>query len=79
MAHFINTKNGKKIVLRNPAEKGKRYARQLKSGRVAETGKALNNTEKAWRGGYLTARQDNADAYNAKRGIKRKKRFRKAN
>lgn len=79
MAHFINTKNGKKIILRNPAEKGKRFARQLKTGRVTETGETLNNTQKAWRSGYLTARQDNADAYNAKRGVKRKKRFRKKN
>ena len=66
MAKIINTKNGNKIVLRNPAEKGKRYARQLKNGKVDETGKALSPTDKAYRSGYLQARSDNAKAFNSK-------------
>lgn len=65
MAKIFNGKNGKKIVLRNPSEKAKRYARQLKHGLVQETGKKLSNTDRAWRLGYLTSRSDNAKAYNS--------------
>lgn len=65
MAKTITTKNGKKITLRNPAEKGKRYASQLKSGIVQETGKKLKNTDRAFRFGYLKARSDNAKAYKS--------------
>ena len=71
MAKIINTRNGKKVVLRTPAEKGKRYARQLKSGRIQETGKALTKEDKAFRIGYLTSRSDNAKAYNSKLKKKR--------
>lgn len=67
MASVVRTKKGNKIVLRNPSEKGKRYARQLKSGKVQETGKTLSNTDRAFRIGYLTARSDNAKAYKSKR------------
>ena len=63
MAHIIK-RNNAKIVLRNPAEKAKRYARQLKTGRVAETGKKLSVEDRCYRGGYLDARKDNARAYN---------------
>ena len=66
MAKIIKTRKGNKVVLRNPAEKGKRYARQLKSGTVVETGKKLSNTDRAFRIGYLTARSDNAKAYKSK-------------
>jgi len=48
MAWHGKTKSGKKIVLRNPAEKGKRYARQLRNGTVAETGEKLTKEGKAW-------------------------------
>lgn len=60
------------IVLRNPAEKGKRYAQQLKEKKVAETGKSLTSEDKAFRKGYLTARSDSAKAYCHKHKIKSK-------
>jgi hypothetical protein len=62
MAWFGKTKSGKEIVLLNPAEKGKRFASQLKAGKVAETGEALTDTGRAFRSGYLTARSDNTKA-----------------
>ena len=65
MAHIIKRKNGSDIVLRNPAEKSKRFARQLKNGCVTETGEALSDEEKAYRRGYLNARNDNAKAYKS--------------
>lgn len=69
------TKNG--IILRNPAEKAKRYARQLKNNKVTETNKTLSKEDRAYRGGYLDARKDNAMARNHKLGIKSKSRFRR--
>ena len=59
------TKSG--IVLLNPAEKGKRYARQMRNGYVSETGKKLDKVQKAYRAGYLDCRSDSAKAYNHNR------------
>lgn len=64
MAHIIKGKNGSNVVLRNPAEKSKRFARQLKNGVVSETGEVLDGEQKTYRRGYLNARSDNAKAYN---------------
>lgn len=64
------TSNG--IILRNPAEKAKRYARQMKHGVVRETGKELSATDMAFRAGYLQARQDSAKAYCSNKGMKSK-------
>ena len=71
----FRTQNG--IILRNPAEKAKRYARQMKHGVVRETGKELSSTYMAFRDGYLQARQDSAKAYCSNRGIKSKSKKRK--
>lgn len=65
MAFYVKTKKGHTIVLRNPSEKAKRYARQLKNGVVAETGKKLSPTDRAHHIGYLQARSDNAKAYKS--------------
>ena len=71
----FRTQNG--IILRNPAEKAKRYARQMKHGVVRETGKELSSTDMAFRAGYLQARQDSAKAYCSNRGIKSKSKKKK--
>ena len=73
MATVIKNDNGTKIVLLNPSEKGTRYARQLKAGKIKETGQDLSPTQKAFRSGYLTAQSDSAKAYNATHGKKSKK------
>jgi hypothetical protein len=67
MSTQVKTKTGEKIVLLNPAEKAKRYARQMKNGKVTETGKKLTRTDLAFRAGYLTARSDNSKAYKSKK------------
>lgn len=67
MATVIKTKKGNKIVLRNPSEKAKRYARQLRKGIVQETGEKLDTFQIGFRVGYLKARSDNAKAYNARK------------
>ena len=70
MAVTYTTRKGHKVVLRNPAEKAKRFAWQLTHNQVGETGKTLTKNDRAYRMGYLTARSDNAKAYksNRKRG-----------
>jgi hypothetical protein len=68
MAIDIMTKSGKTVTLRNPSEKGKRFAEQIKAGKVLETGEVLERGTEGYgyRRGYLQARRDGADAYNAK-------------
>ena len=71
MATLINTKNGKKIVLLNPAERGKRYSRELANGRKHD-GTPLTETEAAFRMGVLNERKTQAKIYNKKHGLKGK-------
>lgn len=72
MAKVVMSLTGKRIILRNPSELSERYARQLKQNKVSETGKKLSKEERAFRKGYLKAREDNNKAYNAKKSKKRK-------
>lgn len=82
MAVTIQSKNGKKITLLNPSEKGKKFAKELKTGfKRTNSGKykldkkkkgiKLTDTEKAFRSGYLSAQKDNAKCYNAKKKKKK--------
>lgn len=73
MATLINTKNGKKIVLLNPAERGKRYSRELANGRKHD-GTPLTETEAAFRMGVLNERKTQAKIYCRENGIKSKAR-----
>lgn len=63
------------IILRTPDEKAKRYTKQLKAGRIRETGKELTSNQKAYRVGYLASRNDNAKAYCANNGLKSKSKY----
>lgn len=76
MATLINTKNGKKIVLLNPAERGKRYSRELSNGRKVD-GTPLTDTEAAFRMGVLNERKTQAKIYCRENGIKSKARKRR--
>lgn len=69
MATIIRSKSGKKIVLLNPQEKTKRFARQMKTGVVRETNKSLSKVDKAYRAGYIAAQRDNQKAYCYKHRI----------
>lgn len=82
MAVVVKTRRGKKVTLLNPAEKGRKYAAELKAGIHAtnnhvvkknKQGKPIRLTDiqRAYRSGYLTARSDNAKAY--KSNCKKKK------
>ena len=78
MARVVYNRRGKKVILLNPSEKSQKAAAELKSGvHLTNTGavkrskngkvKKLNDTQKAYRSGYLKARKDNAKAWKSKR------------
>ena len=71
MATLIETKNGKKIVLLNPAERGKRYSRELEKG-IKHDGTPLTDTEAAFRMGVLNERKLQWKIYNKQNGLKSK-------
>lgn len=63
MAKTIHTSNGKTITLLNPSEKARRFADQLKTGKVAETGEILTDSDKKYRRGYIGHAGDSAEAW----------------
>ena len=71
MAKVITTRNGKKVVLLNPAERGKRYSRELANGRK-HNGAPLTDTEAAFRMGVLNERKTQAKIYCKQHGLKSK-------
>lgn len=79
----ITTKNGKKMTLLNPSEKGAKFAKELKrdvrmtkSGqfKTDENRKAIHLTkeQRAYRAGYLAHSKDSANCYKATKKNKRK-------
>lgn len=73
MATLIKTKSGRKVVLLNPAERSKRYARELSNGRKQD-GSPLTESEAAFRMGVLNERKTQAKIYNREHGLKGKSR-----
>lgn len=71
MATLIKTKNGKQIVLLNPAERSKRYARELSKG-CKQDGTPLTDYERGLRVGVLSERSTQAKIYNKQNGLKDK-------
>ena len=78
MSKVIKTRDGKTVTLLNPAEKGDKYAKELRTGKrftndgkpkKGKNGQQLKVTKngRAYRGGYLDARNDNAAAFNDKK------------
>jgi len=77
MAVIVTNKKGNKVTLLNPAEKGAKYAYELKANvRTFNDGRfkpdkngelGLTETQRAYRSGYLAARKDSAACYKAKR------------
>ncbi len=78
MSKTFRLKSGNTITLLNPAEKGEKYAKELRTGKKYtndgivkkdKNGKVikLGKKERAYRGGYLDGRKDNAKAYKSKR------------
>lgn len=67
MATIITTKSGKRVVLPDPAERSRRYARELKSG-VKYDGSPLSATEAAFRIGVQNERKTQAKIFNRKKG-----------
>ncbi len=71
MATLIKTKNGKQIVLLNPAERSKRYARELSKG-TKQDGTPLTDYERGLRAGVLSERSVQAKIFNKQNGLKGK-------
>lgn len=78
MAVTVKGKNGRSVVLLNPAEKGEKYAKELKQNRKRTNAGSfklnknkqsikLSKAERAYRAGYLDARNDGAKAFKARR------------
>lgn len=76
MATIIKTRNGKKVVLLDPAERSRRYSRELKSGKKHD-GTSLSAAEAGFRMGVLNERKTQAKIYNRKHGLKGKSRKRR--
>ena len=70
--HFISKKTGTKVILLNPAERSKRYARELRHNRKQD-GSPLSDVEAGFRMGVLNERATQAKIYNKKHGRKGKK------
>lgn len=87
MAVKVKSRRGNVVTLLNPSEKGHKAAVELKDGyKMTNDGKykvdkygdpiPLNDTERAYRAGYLTAQKDSAKCYKArqkKKAANRKK------
>ena len=74
----VNRRTGNVVTLLNPAQKGRKYAVELKHGKAltntmvrkkTKNGKQklLTGKQKAYRAGYLDARKDNAKCFKAKK------------
>lgn len=74
------SRSGKPITLLNPAEKGEKYANELRMGvKVTNDGVIktkdgcpipLTEEDKRFRNGYLNARKDNVNAWKSKEAKK---------
>lgn len=75
MRKVVN-RQGKTVTLLNPAEKGNKYAVELKCNvhctndgdvKLDKNGKVqkLSKTSRAYRAGYLSSRKDSANAYKS--------------
>lgn len=62
-------RTGETIYLENSAERGDRYARELKQRSKLRTGEVLTPTQAAFRMGVLNERKVNAKIYNKKNGL----------
>ena len=84
MAVTVTNRNGKQVTLLNPSEKGAKFAKELKQNRKRTNTGAfklnsnkqsikLTDVERAYRGGYLDAQKDSANAYKARQEKKNRR------
>lgn len=81
------SKSGKPVTLLTPAEKGKKYAEELRTGKKrtndgklkTDNGKPVELTEeeRRYRIGYLNSRKDDANAWKSKERKKKEEKERK--
>ena len=77
MAVIVKNSKGNNVMLLNPSEKGLKYSLEIKhkkaltnngKRKIGEDGRQvrLNDTQLAWRAGYLQAQKDSAKAFKSK-------------
>lgn len=82
----VGNKNGKKVVLLNPAEKKAKYKRELKEGikrtnsdkyKTDKNGKMirLTDSDRAWRAGYISSSIDGSKAHFANKKKRKAKNY----
>lgn len=71
MGKVVTNKKGEKVVLLTPADRSKRYARELKRG-IKRDGMPLTDTEASFRMGVLNERKLQAKIYNKQNGKSKK-------
>lgn len=76
--YYIENPDGSRKILMNPAQRGAKYANDIKKKKDGFTNKQLSNTQLAYRSGYLKSRSDNAKAYNKNKAKKAEARKAKA-
>ena len=64
---------GKSVPSTHPAARSQKFVEELKTGKRKYDGKPLERHEKAWRAGYMAARQDAAKQhkFNSERANKK--------
>jgi hypothetical protein len=68
MSTEVTNRDGKAVHLLNPAEKGLRYARELRN-KTKRDGTPLTEKEAGFRSGYLSVRSEEARIYVKKHGL----------
>jgi hypothetical protein len=61
-----NSETGEVRKLRNPSQKGGKYAEEIKTRVNVDTGGFVTEKGRIWRSGYLSALRDKADAFLSK-------------
>lgn len=83
MAVTFTRKDGRQVTLLNPAEKGKKFVKELQIGchhtnqmerKLDKDGnlQPLTKEERSYRAGYLDSRKDSANCYKANQKKKKK-------
>lgn len=90
MSVKVINRNGKAVTLLNPAEKGRKYAHELRTGHkftndgvLKKDGKGkaipLSDSDKKYRCGYLNSRKDGAGAWKSAKAKKNAERAARKN
>lgn len=67
VTHVVDVQSGKSIrILLNPAQKRRKYVKELKTKKNAFTEKPLSKTQLAFRSGYMAANKEQTKIFKKK-------------